>query len=133
MVLGDFLWSNTSTCIYELEPRRVVELLGDFCRAHAAVPLRFGLSGLNRIIQPNPLFMHENHSRNAQVRIIRHRVGSSGTVQWQKVLFGRIIRPMGGSSDHGDLTAIRSQNFLVVVGSSGVGSDHPIRTDLQCL
>ena len=27
-------------------------------------------------------------------------VRSSGTVQWQKVLFGRIIRPMGGSSDH---------------------------------
>ena len=53
----------------------------------------------------------------AQVRIIWPRVGSSGTIQSQKVLFGRIIRPMGGSSDHGDLTAIRSQNFLVVDGS----------------
>ena len=54
-----------------------MELVGDFRRAHAAVPLRFGLSGLNRIIQPNPLFVHEDHSRNAHVRIIRHMVGSS--------------------------------------------------------
>ena len=46
MVLGDFLWSNTSTCISELEPRRVVELVGDFHHVHAAVLLRFGLSGL---------------------------------------------------------------------------------------
>ena len=67
---------------------------------------------------------------NTQVQIIRPRVGSSGTFQWQKVLFGRIMRPMGRSSDQGDLTVIRSQNFLVVVGLSGVGSDHPISTDL---
>ena len=32
MILGDSLWSNTSTCIPELVPRRVLELVGEFSR-----------------------------------------------------------------------------------------------------
>ena len=102
MVLGDFLWSNISTCISELEPRRVVELVGDFRCAHASVPLRFGLSGLVPDHLTQPSFLHETHSRNTQVRIIRPRVGSSGIFQWQKStvwpdhpIYGRIIRPRG--------------------------------------
>ena len=101
MVLGDSLWSNTSTCISELAPRWVLEVVGDFRRARRRPPSGSDYPAKYRIIRPNPFFVHETHSRNTQVRIIRPRVGSSETVQWQKVLFGRIIRPMDGSSDRG--------------------------------
>ena len=33
MILGDSLWSNTSNGTLELVPRRILELVGDFCRA----------------------------------------------------------------------------------------------------
>ena len=33
MILGDFLWSNTSNGTLELVPRRILELVGDFRRA----------------------------------------------------------------------------------------------------
>ena len=40
MILGDSLWSNTSNGTLELVPRRILELVGDFC--HAKSP-SFGL------------------------------------------------------------------------------------------
>ena len=33
MILGDFLWSNTSNGTLELVPRKILELVGDFRRA----------------------------------------------------------------------------------------------------
>ena len=32
MMLGDFLWSNTSNYVHELVPGRVLDLVGEFSR-----------------------------------------------------------------------------------------------------